>query len=265
MHAWSRLEREVASLEIDGRPSFVTQAELSTLPHTVQRFMQFHRADAGAPKVASMRLRWIGEFRLGRGAWMPIEAVQWNARSPAARVFHMRARMGHVIPILARDTYVEGHGRMRAKLAGMITVVDAVGPELDCSELVTWLNDAVLFAPTMLLDERTRFDAVDDHAFDVSFRDAGRTVRARVFVDERGAPTDFETTDRFLEDPDDPKHATIRGRWRTPVRSWIAVGNRVFPHQAEATWLLPRGDLTYARFTLVAGALAFAAPLASVA
>lgn len=250
MDAWSTLAREVSALQFDERGENVTESELSALPQTVRRFMQFHRVTAGTPRVATLRMRWTGEFRLGRGAWMPIEAVQLDARSPVARVFHMRARMAHVLPILARDTYVDGHGRMRAKLAGIVTVVDATGPELDCSELVTWLNDAVLFAPTMLTSDRTRFDAVDDRAFDVTFTDAGRTVRARVFVDERGAPVDFETTDRFLEDPDDPKHPTIRARWRTPVRSWVRVGDRTFPHRAEATWMLAGGELTYARFTL---------------
>ena len=259
MDMWARLLREIERLPIQGPRGVVTRDELVALPRTVQRYMQFHRVGHGTPKVASMRMRWTGELRLGRSAWMPIEAVQLDTYAPVTRIFHMRARMGRVLPILARDTYEAGHGRMRAQVAGVVTVVDATGPELDCGELVTWLNDAVLFAPTMLLD-KARFEGVDDHAFDVALTDAGRTVRARVFVDERGAPIDFETTDRFLADPDDPNHPMIRARWRTPVRSWVAVGRRIFPHRAEATWLLPAGDLTYARFTLDVTSLAFDAP-----
>ena len=47
-----------------------------------------------------------------------------------------------------RDAYVHGHGRMHGKLAGLVTVADAAGPENDVSELVTYLNDAVFFAPS---------------------------------------------------------------------------------------------------------------------
>ncbi len=73
---------------------------------------------------------------------------------------------------------------MVGRLLGLITVVDGHGEEFDIGELVTWLNDAVLLAPSMLLASSTTWSEVHDEAFDVSVTNAGHTVTGRVFLDD---------------------------------------------------------------------------------
>ena len=51
---------------------------------------------------------------------------------------------------------------MRGSVFGLVPVVDSSGPELDVGELVTWLNDAVLLAPSMLLRPGVEWAAVDE-------------------------------------------------------------------------------------------------------
>jgi hypothetical protein len=94
---------------------------------------------------------------------------------------------------------------MLIKLLDLITVEHATGAEYDISELVTYLNDAVLIAPSMLLAPDVSWVPVEASSFDVSLVDYDRTVTARVFVDEKGAPRDFSTTDRFCYNPNAPK------------------------------------------------------------
>jgi hypothetical protein len=125
---------------------------------------------------------------------------------------------------------------------------------LDRNELVTWLDDSVLFAPSMLLGPHVRWLGRGDHAFDVTLTDRGQSVAGRVYIDERGAPLSFATSDRVFGDK---KRGLVRGVWTTPVRSWQRIGTRVLPARGDATWLLPGGDFTYARFA-VAGVSAAA-------
>jgi hypothetical protein len=165
--------------------------------------------------------------------------------------------MHGVLPVLARDTYADGRGRLLARVADLVTVADGSGPELDQGELVTWVNDCVLFAPSMLLGPATRWSHVDTTSFDISFSDRETTVTARVFIDERGAPIDFETTDRYLDDPDDPKHRLVRGRWTTPVETWQRIHDNSFPARARAMWRLAKRQFTYAEFELDPASLAF--------
>ena len=100
---------------------------------------------------------------------------------------------------------------------------------------------------------------VDERSFDVALTDNGRTVTARIFVDERGAPLDFETTDRFYSDPDDPGKVT-RCRWTTPMDGMAEHADRMLPTRGRAVWRMPDGDLPYADFAFDPKLIAFNVP-----
>lgn len=261
---WTKLWKEIAEARaFPGAPpeERVTAAELAELPPSVIAYLAFYEVTVGQPKHWSLRLGWRGRFRSGPNAsWMPIEAVQYDLRAPVTRVFHMRGRMKSLVPVLARDTYVDGRGHLVAKIADLLTVADARGRAFDEGELVTWLNDCVLYAPTMLLGPSTRWSQVDARSFDVAFTDGDVTVHAHVRLDERGAPVDFETTDRFLYDPHDSKRPLIRARWSTPIGGWQRIGRWRLPTRGRATWHLARGEYTYAEIVLDPASVAFDVP-----
>src|SRR4030095_17157563 len=106
------------------------------------------------------------------------------------------------------------------------------GRESDGGELVTWLDDAVLFAPSMLLGPAVSWMAVHDEAFDLVLEDRGHRVRARVMVNARGAPIDFVTDDRFVDDPE--RGRPLRTRWSTPIDRWETVGGGPRPPPGRA-------------------------------
>lgn len=160
------------------------------------------------------------------------------------------------MPVLGRDTYVDGRGRMLIRILDLVTVGDGTGEAYDIGELVTYLNDGIMLAPTMLLGPNVRWSEVDDASFDVALTDHGRTVQARVFVDAEGAPRNFETTDRFYSDPKDAAKVT-RCRWTTPMEGFQAVGDRRLPTRGMAVWHPPAGELAYADFGFEPATLGF--------
>jgi len=226
----------------------VSEAELAELPFAAQRYLRFMGV-VGKPRTWSFRLRSTGDFRLGPDKpWMACEAWQYNSALSVARLFFMRLRAFGVVPMIVRDTYVAGRGCMRGRALDAVDVVFEANPKIDTGELVTYLNDAILFAPSMLLGPCATFAGVDHHAFDVTLRDGDRDVGARVFVDERGAVTDFRTTDRFGTDPKGAKEM-IRSEWSTPVHGWRMVEGRAMPIGGAAVWHFPSGDFCYADFS----------------
>lgn len=116
-----------------------------------------------------------------------------------------------------------------------------------------------MIAPSMLFVPNISFSRVDADSFDVSLTDYGRTVSARVFVDENGAPKDFSTTDRFCSDPNRPSRLT-RARWSTPMDGFELVDGRRRPAGGKAVWHLPQGPFDYADFRLIPGTLVFNVP-----
>jgi len=251
--------KEVAAAGLPGGPgpaAVVTQADIGALPETVQRYMRFMKV-VGRHRDWSFRVSFEGRFRTKLdGPWLPCRTWQYNTRLDLARIFHIRVLFGHVLPVLARDTFLRGHGRMLVKALDLFPVVDGSGPEFDMGELVTYLNDAVFFAPTMVLGPEAVWSNVDHDAFDVALSDHGVTVTARVFVDQRGAPVDFSTTDRFYSASGEKGSPLTRGRWTTPFEVTYVDGRPV-AGGGRAQWHLPDGPRPYAEFSLVPGTLAY--------
>lgn len=228
----------------------VTEADLAGLPEPAQRYLR-RMGVVGRPRDWSFLVRFTGRFKRPGQPWMPCEAWQYNARSPVTRLFHMRIDFLRVVPMVGRDRYVAGRGAMRGKVLGLATVADGSGPEFDLGELVTYLNDALVLAPSMLLDGSTTWTAVDDGSFDIGLVDGANAVRARVFVGPDGTLADFATEDRWCDLPD----GLVRARWTTPFTGWTEVDGRPWPTGAQAIWHLPDGPLPYVDGTFVPAGL----------
>lgn len=218
----------------------VTEAALEHLPATVQRYLQFMQV-VGRRRDHSFAGSFVGRFRRRPDQrWMPFEAWQYSSSDPIMRIFHMRLTTPYVVPLVAQDSYVTGRGAMHGSLGGILTVANGAGPAFDAGELVTYLDDAILVAPGLLLG-RAQWSSRSPDAFDVALTDHGLTVRATVVVDRRGAPLDFATSDRSIALAGGP----VRTRWSTPVSGWTEIGGRLFPTGASAIWDLPDGPFVY--------------------
>ena len=240
----------MAAADLPGEPTPtgpVTEADLDGLPPVAVRYLRAMGV-VGRSRTWSLQAHWVGRFRRGPDQpWMPVDAWQYNSAVEVARLFRMRIMVARAVPMWGWDTYRAGRGRMLGKALGLVTVADGAGPEFDTSELVTWLDDALLLAPAMLLDGRTAWEAVSDDSFEVSVTDAGRTVRAEVLLDEQGRPRDVRTADRFADLPGGP----VQAPWNTPVTGWAAVDGLPRPTGGAAVWQLPDQEFRYAELTLV--------------
>ena len=241
------VERNLASdADVQGLPAGppaegpVTEADLAALPGAAQRFLRAAGA-VGRPPDWSFQARFRGRFRLRAGLpWMPCQIAQYSSRLEVARVFHMRIDAGRVIPLIGRDSYLGGRGRMQGRLLGLLTVADGSGPEFDTGELVTYLNDAVLLAPSMLLRLPVTWSAAGDDAFDVTLADCGHRVTARVFLDHHGLPCDFSTEDRYYDGPRRPgAHPVDHARAR------LAPGRRPAAARYRLSGLAPPGRASH--------------------
>ncbi|HMI84297.1 MAG TPA: DUF6544 family protein [Polyangiaceae bacterium] len=255
-----RFVREVAALDLPrgpGSDALVTDEDLARLPRPVQRYLRFMKV-VGRPRDWSFRAGFEGRFRRGPSeAWLPCEVWQYDSAIEVARIFHMRLALANLLPTVVRDTYLKGHGRMQARAFDLFNVVNATGLELDLGEMVTYLNDAIFLAPSMILRPHTEWLPVGENCFDVKLFDGGNVVTARVLIDECGAPYEFSTTDRFVSDPYTKGHPLVGARWTTPFDDWVTLGARVVPRRGKAIWHLPGGTFEYAHFYLQHRELAF--------
>lgn len=249
LEATARADAVAAGLPVDAAPGdVVTTDDLYGLPGVAQRYLRFMGV-VGRRRDRTLTVHAHGRFRLRpRLPWMHYESWQINTVDPVARVFRIRIDAGP-IPLVGADTLVHGRGAMQGRAFGIVPIVESSGSEMDTGELVTWLNDAVLLAPTMLLGPSVEWAALDEHSFGVTLTDQGTQVTGRVVVGSNGAPRTFETYDRYV----DLGHGPERARWSTPVCGWATVGGAPQFSAGAAVWELGGGDFAYARTRLRAG------------
>ncbi len=234
----------------------VTPSDITALPPPAQRYLHFMGV-VGRPRDRSFRLGARGRFRPRLdGGWRPVELWQYDTALPIARLYYMDIRM-FGLPVRGRDIYLRGQGSLVIRPLDLFTVARYDGPEFDTGEMVTWLNDAVLIAPSFLLTPAVTWAPVDDDAFDVTVSDAGHSATARVFLDERGAPRDFSTDDRWFLDTSGGKKRMRRTRWTTPVAGWQERNGRRLPTGGQAVWHFDTGDVAYADFDFTGADLVF--------
>ena len=218
----------------------ITAEMLAKLPDPVHRYLDY-TGIVGHPWIDTVRLKQVGKFRLGRDRpWMPVTAEEFYTTNPPSLTWNARFKMMGLPLLRAKDRYESGHGHMYGTLAGIFTIFDARGEQLDQATMLRYLNEIIWF-PTAFLGENISWEAIDDHSARVTFTDVEKSVSAEVFIDDTGRLTNF-TTMRYRE---------IEGEysldpWSTPITGYREIAGLNLPIRGKAVWNLPSGDLEYA-------------------
>jgi hypothetical protein len=135
-----------ATLVEEPAPGAFSDAELLGLPEPVQRHLRAVIAP-GTPLARSARLEMRGQIKIG--CWVPFRA---HETLTPRRGFVWQARAAGLI--VGYDHYVDGPGGMDWKLAGLVRVAHADGPDVSRAAAERAGGEA-FWLPTSLLP---RFD-----------------------------------------------------------------------------------------------------------
>jgi hypothetical protein len=234
---------EVQEVQTTLKPStasvVITEADLAGLPAPVQRYLTYTGV-LGKPRIETVRLRYIGKFRTGAGKpWLPISATQVYTTNPPGFLWKARFKFAGLPFMVGTDTYKAGHSHMHGKLAGLFTVVDGRGDEVDQGTMVRYLQEMMWF-PSAYLGKNITWTAVSDHAADVILHDQGKTVTGRMYFDDTGRLLTFmaQRCGEF-----DGKYAVAT--WTTPTTEYAVFSGLRVPIAGIGVWQLPDGDLPY--------------------
>ena len=220
----------------------VERADLADLPDAVADFIAASGA-LGAPHVTAFRAVLRGRIRSGPDdGWMPFVAEQVNICGPdPTRLFLMDATKAG-LPVSVLHVYEHGRATMRARVLGLVTVVDESGPVLDRAETVTVFNDLCVFAPAALIDAPITWEVVGAHAVRGRFVNGHHAVEAVLTFDDQHRLVDFESSDRAQLDG----HDSIARPWSTPIGGYRTVGARRLASHGEGRWHDPSTGESFA-------------------
>jgi hypothetical protein len=228
-------------------PPVVVDADLAHLPAPVARYLRASGA-LGQPRVVNLRARMHGRIRSGANdPWMPFEAEQYNFYDQPSRFFYMNAsRM--LVPIQGYHGFADREATMLVKLAALVPVAQASGPDMTQAETVTLFNDMCLLAPATLIDPAIGWEPVDALTVRATFTHAGHTIRADLAFNDRDELVDFQSDDRRQASTGGGRMRAVR--WSTPLGDYRRFGAATLTSRGEARWHEPAGTYAYIEIIL---------------
>jgi hypothetical protein len=215
------------------------EENISKLPEPVRRYMRYTGV-VGSPWVETVHLKQVGKFRQGIDRpWMSFSADEFYTINPPGFRWDARIKMMGLPLLRVIDKYESGKGSMAGKLAGLISIFDVQGEELNQASMLRYINEMIWF-PTAFLGDNVTWESMDNQTARVRFTDHGAEVAAIMYFDDQGRLTNF-TADRYRE---------IDGTfsldlWSTPISTYGARAGLQLPVAGSAVWHLPEGDLSY--------------------
>ena len=223
----------------------VTEDDLRDLPEAIGRYMKFSGA-LGKKRISAVHLLHSGQFKPGPNRrWLPIRGEYFiTTKKPS---FLWYGRVGwNGFSIVARDSYVDGRGRIQVKALSLIPIVDDESDTIARSAFGRCVAELTL-APTFFLD-RTRVQythAGRDHARCI-VTDGAFSTEADLFVHADGS-LDRIVVMRYFD----------RGGGRATLERFTGAGShpklfggRMLASKIDGFWNLADSDLHYVSFDI---------------
>ena len=221
------------------------ESMLCGLPPVVARYFA-RTLRPGQPMVRSARLRQTGEFlaSAGENGWRPFEATEFFTALPPAFVWDARITMAPLLDVRVRDQYRRGEGRIQARLASLLTVMEAEpSPELASGALMRYLAEAVWLPTALLPANGVQWEAIDEARARATLADGAVEVSLEFTFDDAGDVVAIYSPARFMKKGGD----FVPTPWAGSFANHEARGGMRVPLTGEVAWVLPSGRSPYWR------------------
>lgn len=208
---------------------------INQLPEPVKKYLNLVLPD-NYSVIRKVRLSHDGFFRTSpKSNWVKIKGEQsFNSVYPEF-IWKGKTKL-----FKATDSFVNGRGRLKVRLLGIIPIVDTAGPEVDQAELLRWLGESVWFPTNLLPGQNLSWSPIDSQTASLEYKFKNLKIFYTVRFNESGYISKLET-ERFME-----KGKLVR--WIGKVSDYQTFDEVRVPRHIEATWKLDNGDFQYVDF-----------------
>lgn len=157
---------------------------VSGLPSVARRYF-LHAIQPGAPLASRVRFSYSGSIKPGKQMpWMSLSVNQILAKERGF-VWKARAWNGPLF-LTGADHYLDGTGRMRISLFGIVPVVNATGADLSRSAMARLLMESALLPSALLPAPNIRIEGIDDSRFRSTVELHGESTAITLTTDQDG-------------------------------------------------------------------------------
>jgi hypothetical protein len=180
---WSTLEARSAENGV------FTEDLMFDLPDPARRYF-LHAIQPGTPLASRLTWTYSGSMKSGpQLPWMALQARQILVKNRGF-IWLAGARLGPLF-VTATDHYLDGDGRMRIVLFGLIPLINATCPDLAKSAMARLLIEGVALPTTLLPGPHCEIEPVDEARFVARVYLHGETTPITVTADPDGRPLEM--------------------------------------------------------------------------
>jgi len=201
----------------------------------------------GPVACRGFQLRQSGEIRLAPGKpWLAFRAEQWFDAAGLDFRWTAHARIARILPVTVVDAFEGGHGLLSVRIAGIVPMVRAQGPEVDRGEVLRALAE-MPWRPTGFSSSsnapQPAWSAPSPETLRATFDDGAMRCYVDLEVDAEGRVISAGAPDR----PRGLGKTFVATPWRGTFAEYKTYDGLRVPTRAEVAWLLPDGPFTYFR------------------
>ena len=224
----------------------VSDADLAGLPPPVAAHLKAAGV-VGQRRASVARLRHRGRFLPSMEiGWRPIEGEYVLTTGTPAFLWYGRIHMVPLVPVVARDGFALGKGRMLVKAFGAIPMAEVRGPEMDQAGFDRLLAELTLVPTALLPGPHLRWAPIDDSSAR-AYLALGDLRASLVF--RRDAATGATTLEMQRGHQEGDRIVPRIFRARTSGEP-LRAGGLTLRRHVEGAWSLPGGDQPYVDFVL---------------
>jgi hypothetical protein len=225
----------------------IGEADLAGLPPPVAAHLRASGV-VGRPRASVARIRHGGRFLASKEiGWKPIQGDYVITTGSPAFLWYGRIHMVPLVPVVARDGFALGRGRMLVKAFGAVPMADVRGPAMDQAGFDRLLAELTLVPTALLPGPHLRWEPIDERSARAHLA-LGDLRASMVF---RRDPATGETSLEMQRGHQEGDRIVPRTfRTRASGEPLVAPGGVALPRRIEGTWILPEGELQYVDFVL---------------
>lgn len=194
-------------------------------------------------RVRGVRTTERGEMRSSPGSkWIPFTAEETIDARRSGFNWTARYQGGGMGWVTVTDAYEDGHGWLALKLAGVIPLKKAAGPEFDKGELQRYLASMMLCPPILLNHNSLEWVAADSHTLQVRDLEDPTDSTVNLELNEEGRPTICRAVR-----PMAVGKKTVETPWSGTCLDFRECEGFRVASRIEAGWELPEGPFSYFR------------------
>jgi hypothetical protein len=219
--------------------------ELEGLPAPVQRYFRAVLAD-GQPIIAAATLEITGTMNMSATGeqWKPFISRQRVVTRRPGFLWDARVVMFPGLPAHVEDSYIDGHGRLIAKVLGWFTVADSQGTgEIARGEFMRYFAEGPWYPTALLPSQGVRWAAVDHASANATLVDGPITLTLLFRFNEAGLIASVRAEARGAGVGKDGVMVMLP--WDCALSDYRPQGGMLMPMTGEAAWVRPEGRKVY--------------------